>query len=118
MSQTPLNAEDMKFYIAGPMSGYEDHNAPAFHAAQEHLEAMGVKRENIFNPIISEESLMVQQGLIEGPEAYRICMRADLDWICDHATHIFMLEGWERSPGAKAEHALALCLNLVINYET
>lgn len=109
--------EETKVYIAGPMSGYEDHNAPAFHDAQAYLESEGVYRENIFNPIISEESLMVQQGLIEGPEAYRICMRADLDWICDHANHIYMLKGWERSPGAKAEHALAVCLGITIEYQ-
>lgn len=107
-----------KFYIAGPMSGYPDHNAPAFHKAQAHLESKGILRKNIFNPIISEESLLVQQGHLEGPEAYRICMKADLMWICDHASHIYLLNGWENSPGATAEHALAKCLKLTMVFQS
>src|SRR6056297_3312070 len=106
------------FYIAGPISGYEDYNAPAFHKAQLHLESKGILRENIFNPIISEESIMVQKGLIDRKDAYRICMKADLLWICDHATHMYMLNGWGNSPGAQAEHALAECLKLQIVYQT
>jgi len=106
------------FYIAGPMSGYDDHNAPAFYQAEETLIASGVPAKNIFNPIRHEGSLMVQQGLVrDQQEAYRMCMAIDCDWICKNATAMFMLCGWERSPGAKAEHALAVCLGIRILYE-
>lgn len=104
-------------YIAGPMSGIDEYNAPAFHAAQSYFEAMDLPRENIFNPIISEESVMVQNGLLHGQEAYRVCLRADLDWICDHATTMYMLKGWENSPGARTEHALACALKIDILYQ-
>ena len=106
------------FYIAGPMSGYDDHNAPAFYEAEETLIASGIPAKNIFNPIRHEGSLMVQQGLVrDQQEAYRLCMAIDCDWICKHATAMFMLRDWERSPGAKAEHALAVCLGIRILYE-
>lgn len=107
------------FYIAGPISGYEDHNAPAFYAAEESLVAMGVPSKQIFNPIRHEGSLMVQKGLVKDTqEAYRMCMAIDCDWICKQATAMYMLSGWERSRGATAEHALAVCLGLRILYET
>jgi len=106
------------FYIAGPMSGYPDHNAQAFYKAEETLIASGISAKNIFNPIRHEGSIMVQQGLVrDQQEAYRMCMAIDCDWICKYATAIFMLRGWERSPGAKTEHALAVCLGIRILYE-
>lgn len=106
------------FYIAGPMSGYENHNASAFYEGEAYLIASGIPDKNIFNPIRHEGSLMVQQGLVrDQQEAYRMCMAIDCDWICKYATAIYMLRGWERSPGAKAEHALAVCLGLRIIYQ-
>ena len=93
-----------KFYIAGPMSGYEDHNAPAFYAAEESLVAIGVPSKQIFNPIRHEGSLMVQQGLVKDTqEAYRMCMAIDCDWICKQAT---------------AEYALAVYLGIDIFYQS
>lgn len=106
------------FYIAGPMSGYEDHNKKAFLLGEAELIGSGIPEKNIFNPIRHEGSLMVQQGLIRDmQEAYRLCMAIDCEWICKHATSMYMLRGWEKSPGAKAEHALAVCLGLNIFYE-
>lgn len=104
-------------YIAGPMSGYDNNNHTAFMVAQSELEGRGVERINIFNPAISEESLMVSKGLLEGEEAYRVCLDADLQWICQHAVSIYMLRGWENSKGARAEHALAVALGIYIEYE-
>lgn len=45
---------------------------------------------------------------------YKDCMRIDLNWIIDHADAIALIPGWETSKGAKAEKALAECLNLEI----
>lgn len=111
--------EAHKFYIAGPMSGYEDHNKAAFMWAEKYLLQVGVPLENIFNPILHEGSLMVQKGLVKDTqEAYRMCMAIDCDWICKHATAMYMLDGWQRSRGATAEHSLAICLGLEIYYDT
>lgn len=110
---------DIRIYIAGPMSGIEDHNKPAFIEAERMLrEDTDLEIDEIFNPISHEVSLMVQEGLVrDTQEAYRMCMAIDCDWICKHATHIYMLKGWENSKGAMAEWTLAKCLGLGIWYE-
>ena len=108
---------DKFFYIAGPMSGIQDFNRPEFEKANALLIKRGIPSSNIFNPIDHEISLLVQQGLIQGPDAYRVCLKMDLDWICDWATDMYMLRGWGQSKGANAEHALAIALNLSIEYE-
>lgn len=115
-SETPM-VSDQFFYIAGPMSGIENHNRFEFEVAEKTLRDRGVPAGNIFNPIDHEASLMVQKGLIQGKDAYRICMKKDLDWICDWATNIYMLQGWENSKGAKTEWQLAVALGLEIEYQ-
>jgi len=110
---------DFKVYIAGPMSGIKDHNKSAFLKAEEDIVAMleGETKE-VFNPISHEASLMVQTGQVrDTQEAYRMCMAIDCEYICKHATHIYMLKGWEYSKGAMAEWTLAKCLRLEIWYE-
>lgn len=113
-----MNTE-FNIYIAGPMSGIEDHNKPAFLRAEEEVVSMFQgETKTIFNPINHEASLMVQTGQVRDTlEAYRMCMAIDCDWICKHATHLYMLKGWENSKGAMAEWTLAKCLGLTILYE-
>ena len=108
---------DQFFYIAGPMSGIENHNRFYFEMAEKTLRDRGTPSSNIFNPINHEHSLLVQEGLLHGPDAYRICMKMDLDWICDWATNLYMLQGWENSKGARAEWSLAIALGLKIEYQ-
>jgi len=103
-----------KIYIAGPMSGIIDHNKPEFMKAASIWEA---RQFEVFNPITSPMSRLVQEGKLSGQEAYRQCMRLDCEWICTEADAIYMLRGWQRSPGATAEHSLAVCLGLDIFYE-
>lgn len=108
-----------KIYIAGPMSGIPHDNREAFEEAERFLrEDIEDTFDEIFNPINHEGSLMVQQGLVRDmKQAYRMCMGIDTAWICAHATHIYMLRGWEHSKGAMAEWTLAKCLGLEIWYE-
>lgn len=109
---------DRFLYIAGPMSGIEEYNRPEFEkAALIVREKFNIPPSNVFNPIDHEASLMVQEGKLAGPDAYRICLKMDLDWICDWATDMYMLRGWGNSKGANAEHALAVALNLNIHYQ-
>lgn len=99
-------------YIAGPMSGYENNNKANFIIAQRKME-MFFKKDNIFNPATQEppkEDLSQQ-------DMYRVCLELDLTWICKYATHMYMLKGWENSPGALIEHRLAVTLGLDIMYE-
>lgn len=86
-------------YLAGPMSGYAEHNFPAFNKAAAGLRADG---HFVFNPA---------EGSPLGA-SYRQCMAVDLGWMCAHADTIALLPGWQDSRGARAEMALAECLEL------
>ena len=91
----------MRIYIAGPMSGHEDYNRPAFAAKAQELEEAG---HTVFNP-----------GAIACDESnYRSLLAMDLQWIALHAEAICMLPGWEGSKGARAEHALAFAIGIPI----
>lgn len=83
-------------YLAGPMSGYPDLNRAAFAASAERLRAMGFF---VLNP-----------GTLNPDCNYREALAVDLAWIIAHAEVCAFQEGWEDSPGARAEHALAEAL--------
>lgn len=104
-----------KIYLAGPMSGIPDHNKAEFMKWEAKLKTTGAE---VFNPATSGASRLVQSGILTGQQAYRRCMALDLKYICEEATSIFMLRGWEKSPGSCAEHATATALGLNIHYET
>jgi hypothetical protein len=90
-----------KVYIAGPMSGYEEFNFPAFNRMEELLrEGYGYK--HVINPA-------------------KLHPTTDLPWVeflkqdllelitCDA---VFLLEGWEKSRGATLEAFVAYILGL------
>jgi len=119
-----------KIYIAGPMTGYEYFNFPAFDAAEKKFFDKGY---DVFSPAEHDRMLlkkpinwMPEECNSRGPwkewalpdaPSLRDMLGADLAWIAKEATSIYMLKGWERSNGAKAEHALAVALGLEIIYE-
>lgn len=99
-------------YIAGPMSGYPEFNFPAFFAAEERLKKEGW---TVFNPAKKdlEDSLdpdAYKDGdakeAIEKGFDFREAYAWDVNKIIE-GTAIFMLKGWEASPGARGEHAVA-----------
>lgn len=104
-------------YIAGPMSGIPEWNYPAFHAAEAKLKAEGWR---VFNPakkdeedgVIDEEAktdgdtaLAIEKGKFDFRKAYLW----DLTQVV-RGDGIFMLRGWEQSPGARGEHAAAVAM--------
>lgn len=96
----------MNIYVAGPMSGFPDKNVDAFAKISKKYRDQG---HFVFNPV---------ENTPDGPtRTYRNCMAVDFAWICAHADMMVFLPGWENSKGACAEHALAMCLKLVIFYE-
>jgi len=101
----------MKVYLAGPMSGKEDFNFPAFFEAAKKLRKRGHK---VFNP--AEEDLKEWKDLetIKKKANYRTCLKKDLSWICDRADAIALLPGWKKSKGVKVEKALADALGLKV----
>lgn len=115
----------MKIYIAGPMQGYKDFNFPAFDAAEQYCYEK-LHYEGVFNPAKKDREIHGDQfgkgtegNLKQVPEFnLRAALAVDLSWICDYADAIYMLKGWENSKGARAEHALAVALDLKILYES
>ena len=104
-----------KIYIAGPMSGYESFNFPAFYAAEELLADEGW---DVYNPADKEEedefSLEAalagdtKKAISEGFD-FREAYLWDISCVID-CDAIYMLKGWEQSPGARGEHAVAVAM--------
>jgi hypothetical protein len=90
-----------RIYIAGPMSGIEDFNFPAFNAEAARLRDLG---HNAINPVeINPDQAM----------SWHDCMRRDIAALvtCDA---ISMLPGWQNSKGATLERHIAERLGMVI----
>ena len=104
----------LKIYIAGPMRGYPGLNRKEFNKAARLLEQK--KFYEIFNPAEWDEALGLDiENLYERDELAK-AMQRDLNAICN-CDCIYMLTGWERSEGARIEHALATQLGLMIIYQ-
>lgn len=127
----------MRIYIAGPMTGFPDHNAPAFFEAKKRLREQG---HFVINPIeLSamfgnleeiEESFAWVYGTHEGVPIVDYHLRdmikrqtlakcvMDADLAALHSCDaIYLLDGWESSRGAKAELAEALKHGLEVRQE-
>ena len=104
----------IKVYIAGPMRGIKKFNRREFNKADKLLTSTGIYET--FNPAkVDEESGMTDEDLIS-KDGLRVVMLRDLqDLIGCHV--IYMLHGWEKSEGAKIEHALASMLGMTILYQ-
>lgn len=111
-------------YIAGPMSGIPEFNHPAFFEAEKYLRSMGW--ENIGNPAAWDKTdiapgVLVSSGNFEESVANGFDLRKtflkDLTYLCNEASAIFMLHGWEGSSGSRAEHAVARMLRLDFVYQ-
>src|SRR5512138_2370208 len=93
----------LKVYLAGPMTGIPKFNFPAFHKAAAYLRSRGFF---VFNPAEQTEPTTPR----------RECFALDCKWICEEAEGIAFMPGWERSSGARAEHALGIALGLQLIY--
>ncbi|MFM5790100.1 DUF4406 domain-containing protein [Aeromonas caviae] len=89
----------MKIFISGPMSGLPNFNRDAFNAEAHRLLGLGYVA---LNPAILPDGL-------EQHEYMAICIE-----MVKMADQLVMLPGWERSAGARAEHALAIKLGKTI----
>ena len=96
-------------YIAGPMTGYEDFNFPAFFAAEATIRASGM---NVVNPA-KMDVVAGDGGPGIEPQPHEHYMRRDLPhlWRC---THIAVLPGWAKSRGARIEVGTALSIGLTV----
>lgn len=92
----------MRIYIAGPMTGIEDHNYPAFREAARELKSAGY---TVCDPSRHE---------VDDPSDWHQWMRAGLEALsgCDG---LATLEGWKGSLGASIEVAMAKWMNIGVN---
>lgn len=113
-----------RVYVAGPMRGIPEFNFPAFDAAAERLRAQGW---GVCNPADRDRE-MYGDGVNDSATGsladiehtgfdLREALAWDVAWIAEKADAIYMLDGWEWSKGARAEHALALALGLEVLYQ-
>lgn len=102
----------MKIYIAGPMSGYPEHNFPAFFEAEKTLHRrfawVGLDVE-VVNPAKINEHLGTDQE-------WHVYLRNDIKQLVECDT-IYLLKGWEASKGATLEFHIAERLGMKIYYQ-
>lgn len=91
----------IRWYIAGPMTGIEALNFPAFHAEAARLRALGYE---VVNPA---------EINVDPNEGWAACLKRDIAQLvtCDG---IALLPGWQRSRGAKLEWFIAKALDMLI----
>lgn len=94
-------------YLAGPMSGYPEHNFPAFQRYAAMLRAQGI---NIVSPAEVNPAPEVARGM---PWSYY--MRRDICAMME-CGEIILMPRWKHSKGARLEFQLAESLNMRIRY--
>jgi hypothetical protein len=105
----------MKIYIAGPMTGIEDWNFPAFFEVEKQLKELGYE---VINPAHNDgktlEEALASAGTPERPNnSWGYYMRRDLPSVLA-VDGICVLPDWQRSKGARLEVQVAQALGLPI----
>lgn len=96
-----LSRRRLRLYIAGPMTGIEEFNYPAFHAAKDALLGAGFE---VRSPADHE--------LAEGLD-WADYMRKDIPWLLE-CGGVAVLPGWSSSRGASLEVHIANALDMPV----
>ncbi len=90
-----------RIYVAGPMSGYEQHNFPLFNHYAARLRSLGY---DVVNPV----DINPDPGT-----PWEECMKKDIVQLltCDS---VAVLPGWECSRGASLEVSIAKALGMPV----
>ncbi len=94
------NAVPQRLYLAGPMSGYSQHNFPLFDRVTAQLREQGFE---VFNPAENFD------GDVRRPRAFY--MQLDIPALIESQA-IVVLPGWRESRGANLEVWLALDMGI------
>lgn len=114
--QADIDAEKATVYVAGPMSGIEDYNYPAFREAADSLREFGL---DVISPVeLDEEDGYDPKSAPDGfskPAEYAQFLSRDIQVIVKEGVQaIVVLPGWERSGGARTEVTFGQALGLPI----
>lgn len=103
-----------KYYLAGPMSGIDDNNIPAFREAAETLRAAG---HEIVSPVEMDEAAKDPTVSFDSnPEKYWRFLARDIETIGVDCDGIVFLPDWFHSRGAKLEAMAGLMAQLDFFY--
>lgn len=97
---------DNRVYISGPITGIDDY-MEHFSRAEKELEAKGFC---VINPA------KVNAQLPADITSYEEYMKMSMVML-NMCTYIYMLKGWEKSPGANREYGYALASDMIIMRE-
>jgi hypothetical protein len=112
------NCRMPKVYIAGPMTGYENHNFATFDYYQKVLYIQGytvVNPANIARKIAKKYKIDLNDAE-QCKKYYNVFMKADLKALLK-CENVFFLNGWEVSNGASIEKIVADAAGLKCMYE-
>lgn len=98
----------MRVYLAGPMSGIDQHNFPAFHGAADLLRDLGL---DVASPAELDGDPPDRQPTEREWQAY---LRRDLPVMLD-CDAVVVLPGWEDSRGARLEVRTALAVGIPVH---
>lgn len=92
----------MRVYLAGPMTGIEDYNFPAFHEAAKRLRDIGYEVSNPAENFEGDQSL-----------PWDVYLRRAIEQVVT-VDGVAVLPGWSRSKGARLEVHVADALGMPI----
>lgn len=106
---------DIKWYLAGPMTGIPHFNYPLFDSVAAELRASGydiTSPAEMDDPETRAEALASETGIhpggITNGETWGDFLARDMKLIADTLGGIILLPGWERSKGARLETFVAI----------
>lgn len=98
----------MRLYVAGPMTGIENYNFPAFDAAAKRLAELG---HDPLNPADFDRArgyVTEKDGVVETTSSFSLEAALSMDFAAIiSAQGIVLLPGWETSRGAQKERRVA-----------
>ena len=104
-------------YVCGPMTNYPALNHPAFFEAENLLVAQGFR---VINPARHDREIgLVPDSTVTdtSEEFYTTVLRWDIGKLLSEVDTVYVLPGWQRSRGCRAELAVARIIGLEVLYE-
>lgn len=102
-----------RIYVAGPMRGYPDFNYPKFNGFASELTGAGW---DVVNPVRVGESIAEAEAINDDPALLEAVLAAEI-LALKTCEAVYLLNGWEKSDGARKEVAAAIAHGLEIYLE-